>query len=71
MPPMMMSGISSAQKARAVARRRVFMGSGSPCGRSMPRSTQRQAKINPAPIISPGTMPDTKSAEMEVLVVTP
>ena len=71
MPPMMMSGISMAQKARTVARRRSLMGRGSPWGRSMPRSTQRQAKMRPTPIISPGTMPDTNSAEIEVLVVTP
>ena len=71
MPPMMMSGISMAQKARAVARKRSLAGKGSPLGRSKPRSTQRQAKIRPAPIIKPGTMPDTNSAEIEVLVVTP
>ena len=71
MPPMMMMGMSMAQKARAVARRRSFTGRGWPWGRSMPRSTQRHAKISPAPIIKPGTMPDTNSAEIDVLVVTP
>ena len=71
MPPMMITGISSAQKALPVARRRVRSGWGSPAGRSMRRSIRRQVTTRAAPIISPGTMPERNSAEIEVLVVTP
>ena len=71
MPPMMITGISMAQKALTVARSRSRIGSGSPAGRSMLRSTTLQATIRPAPMISPGTMPEMNSAEIEVLVVTP
>jgi hypothetical protein len=71
MPPMMMIGISRAQKALAVARRRWRIGSGWPLGRSILRSTNRQVTIRPVPISNPGTMPETNRAEIEVLVVTP
>jgi len=67
----MISGIMRAQKARPVIFRRSASGTLGSAGRSMPRSTQRQARIRPAPMISPGTMPDRNSAEIEVLVVTP
>ena len=71
MPPMMMTGISNAQNALAVARQRWGMGSGSRWGISNLRKTSRHAINRPAPMISPGTMPEMKSAEIEVLVVTP
>ena len=71
MPPMMMIGISIAQNARAVARRRSRIGSGSPWGSGVLRSTTRHAMMRPAPMIRPGTMPERNSAEIEVLVVTP
>ena len=42
-----------------------------PSGNSILRSTSFQATSRPAPMIRPGTMPDMKRAEIEVLVVTP
>jgi hypothetical protein len=72
MPPMMMMGISSAQKALAVAFSRAGIGRGTPpqAGRCGAAPTSRP-RSGPSPMISPGTMPETNSAEIEVLVVTP
>jgi hypothetical protein len=71
MPPMMITGISSAQNALPVAQNRSPIGSGSPIGGFRSRSTSRQATISPAPLMSPGTMSEMNSDEIEVLVVTP
>jgi hypothetical protein len=71
MPPMMITGMSSAQNARAVRRRRSAMGTGGALVSVILRSTTRHATISAAPMIRPGTMPEMNSAEMEVLVVTP
>ena len=71
MPPMMMIGISSAQKALPVACSRRAYGSGSPAGSTRSRSTSFHATMSPAPMIRPGTMPERNSAEIDVLVVTP
>ena len=68
---MMMTGISSAQNARAVMRRRSFIGMGATDGSEMLRTCKRQAMTSPKPMIKPGTMPDTNKAEIDVLVVTP
>ena len=71
MPPMMITGITSAQTARPVRRRRSAMGTGGELVSVILRSTTRQATTSATPMIRPGTMPEMNSAEIEVLVVTP
>ena len=71
MPPMMMMGISKAQKALVVSRKRWRSGSAMPAGSESLRISSFHATTSPEPIINPGTMPDMNRAEMEVLVVTP
>ncbi|MNY29532.1 hypothetical protein D3C86_1635800 [compost metagenome] len=71
MPPRMMTGMPSAQPARAVATRRslaVVLGSGL---MSSLRTTISQATISEMPIRMPGTIPARKSCVIETFAATP